>query len=161
MGVDAKLFVTCGQDKSVEVGKSVANALDFWVRDKVDTYWKENTDCVNRMQFLFKERQKTESSDFKFTNGIKDIDTRDFESYRLHFGCGDENLRMLWMHTRCSCDYSDTYEGEKVIFSIGHWGMCDEIMKVVAEAVKPFGDVYYDHNDCDDEDFVKLFQDKE
>ena len=27
---------------------------------------------------------------------------------------------------------------------------------VVAKAVAPFGDVYYDFNDCDDQDFVKL-----
>ncbi|CAH9013027.1 hypothetical protein VP249E411_P0085 [Vibrio phage 249E41-1] len=29
-------------------------------------------------------------------------------------------------------------------------------MKVVAKAVAPFGDVYYDFNDCDETDFVKL-----
>lgn len=40
--------------------------------------------------------------------------------------------------------------------SVGYWGSCDEIMMVVAKAIKEFGDVYYDFNDCDDLDFIKL-----
>ena len=34
--------------------------------------------------------------------------------------------------------------------------MCDEIMKLVGTALLKFGAVYYDHNDCDDEDYVLL-----
>jgi hypothetical protein len=35
--------------------------------------------------------------------------------------------------------------------------MSNEIMNQVAIAVMQFGDVYYDHNDCDDEDFVLVY----
>ncbi len=30
------------------------------------------------------------------------------------------------------------------------------IMSVLSGALKPYGDVYYDFNDCDDEYFIKL-----
>lgn len=75
---------------------------------------------------------------------------------KLFVTAKQSEARSLFCTHSCSCDYSDTYDGEKIMFSIGHWGMCDEIMKVVAKACKEFGTVYYDHNDCDDKDFIKL-----
>lgn len=73
----------------------------------------------------------------------------------VNFGCGDENKRTLKVFPDCSCDYG-IYLGDKIIFSISHWGSHEEIMQLVGGSLKCFGDVYYDHNDCDDEDFVKL-----
>lgn len=70
-------------------------------------------------------------------------------------------MEIISQHRRgcclCYTDHSDTYEGDKIIFSIGCWGSYNEIMMIVADAVKSFGDVYYDFNDCDDQGFVKLF----
>lgn len=150
MSVDSKLFVTCGRDKTIEVGQAVRKALDIWVREELDATVKR-TGSPNR-SFLLTNPIKS----IYLTNGVKGINTQEFRSYTFHFGCGDKFERMLWMHVDCNYDYSDTYEGDKIIFSIGCWGMYDEIMKVVAKAVAPFGDVYYDFNDCDDQDFVKL-----
>ncbi|CAH9013069.1 hypothetical protein VP249E411_P0087 [Vibrio phage 249E41-1] len=36
MSVDSKLFVTCGKDKTTEVGQAVKKALDVWVREELD-----------------------------------------------------------------------------------------------------------------------------
>lgn len=154
MSVDSNLFVTCGKDKTIEVGQAVRKALDVWITKSLDTYWQNHTDAVNRIQFLRDEDYRAQSE--VYTNGVKSVDTHEFRHYTFHFGCGDRNARMLSMFIDFSCDYSDIYGGDKIIFSIGCWGMYDEIMKVVAKAVAPFGDVYYDFNDCDDKDFIKL-----
>ncbi|CAM0108035.1 hypothetical protein VPH5P1C_0079 [Vibrio phage 5P1c] len=53
---------------------------------------------------------------------MKRIDTCEFRHYTFHFGCGDLGARMLGMFVDCDYDYSDTYEGDKIIFSIGCWG---------------------------------------
>ncbi|AGH31875.1 hypothetical protein VPIG_00017 [Vibrio phage PWH3a-P1] len=151
MSVDAILFVTCGKDKTQDVGSAVKKALDHYVREILDKA-VEKSGAINRGHFI--HNGVFDSSNY--CNGVSSIETTDFSFFRFHFKNGDENSRVLCMYTDCSCDYSDTYEGDKIIFGIGHWGDCDGIMKVVAEAVKPFGDVYYDHNDCDTEDFVKL-----
>ena len=150
MSVDSKLFVTCGKDKTIEVGQAVKKALDVWVREELDATVKR-TGSHNRGYLI-----ANPIKGLHFTNGVKSVDTHEFRHYTFHFGCGDRNARMLGMFIDCEYDYSDTYEGDKIIFSIGCWGMYDEIMKVVAKAVAPFGDVYYDFNDCDDQDFVKL-----
>tara|TARA_Y100001956_G_scaffold4944_1_gene4465 strand:- start:22369 stop:22836 length:468 start_codon:yes stop_codon:yes gene_type:complete len=153
MSVDSKLFVTCGKDKLTEVMNSVIDSLNVYQRTKLDNYWQNNTDAVNRIHFLRDEDYREQSK--TYTNGVRG-DFYNFDVLSLTFGNGDENLRMLQVFPDCSCDYDDIYEGDKIIFSIGCWGMYDEIMKVVAKAVAPFGDVYYDFNDCDDKDFIKL-----
>tara|TARA_B100001105_G_scaffold119372_1_gene95629 strand:- start:2351 stop:2818 length:468 start_codon:yes stop_codon:yes gene_type:complete len=153
MSVDSKLFVTCGKDKLPEVMNNVIDNLNVYHRAKLDNYWQNHTDAVNRIHFLRGEDYRAQNK--TYTNGVSG-DFYNFDVLSLTFGNGDENLRMLQVFPDCSCDYSDTYEGDKIIFSVGCWGMYDEIMKVVAKSVAPFGDVYYDFNDCDEEDFVKL-----
>jgi hypothetical protein len=153
MGVNAKLFVTCGEEKGLPVMRSVAKALGKYTRDKL----REHCGSIPHIEFV---RSKAGE---KYTNGLEKIIGYDGETFRFIFGNGDGDdrsaeRRMLWMNTTCSCNYSDTYKGSKIIFSIGHWGSCDEIMLIVAEAVREFGDVYYDHCDSDDEDFIKLFE---
>ena len=154
MSVEAKLFVTCGKESFVGVMESVVTELNTYVRDKLDNYWKTHTDAINRLHFLHSENYKAQSE--IFTNGVR-IDALDICMLSVNFGNGDENKRSLRIFSDCSCDYDDTYEGDKIIFSIGCWDSSDEIMKVVAKSVAKFGDVYYDHNDCDEEGFVKLY----
>jgi len=154
MSVDSKLFVCCGKEKLFEVVESVIDNLNIYSRSKLDEYWTQNTEANNRIHFLNGEEYKDQSK--KYSNSVKG-DFRCMDVLSLTFGNGDENLRTLKVFPDCSCDYSDTYEGEKIIFSIGCWGMYEEVMQVVAKAVSSFGEVYYDHNDCDDEDFIKLY----
>ena len=153
MSVDSKMFVTCNKDDVINIGNSVTEALNTYVRDKLDNYWKNNTTCSNRMQFLFDKSLEEHSR--KFTNGVS-VTTYNFDSFVISFGNGDESRRSLFMSPTCSSDYNDVHKGYKVIFSIGYWGSSEEIMEVLSEALKPYGDVYYDFNDCDDEYFIKL-----
>lgn len=153
MSVDSKMFVTCKKEDVMSIGNSVTEALNTYVRGKLDSYWRYNTTCSNRLQFLFDKSLEEHSR--KFTNGVS-VTTRNFDSFVISFGNGDESRRNLFMSPTCSSDYSDVYDGYKVIFSIGYWGSSEEIMNVLSEALKPFGDVYYDFNDCDDKDFIKL-----
>jgi len=154
MSVESKLFVTCGKEDLYGVADAVINALNVYSRKKLDDYWENNTDAFHRMQFLCQEQFQSEAS--RFSNGCR-ASFYNMSCISFDFKNGDENSRSLRMLTDCSCDYSDTYDGDKIIFSLGYWGSNDEIMQVVAKAVSAFGDVYYDFNDCDDQDFVKLY----
>ena len=153
MSVDSKMFVTCNKEDVISIGNSVTEALNNYVRDKLDNYWRYNTTCSNRLQFLFDKILEEHSR--KFTNGVS-VTTRNFDAFVISFGNGDESRRNLFMCPTCSSDYNDVCDGYKVIFSIGHWGSIEEIMNVVAGALKPYGDVYYDFNDCDEVYFIKL-----
>ena len=152
MSVDAKLFVTCGKDKLFDVMESVIEHMNIYVRAELDHYCKNHTDASSRFHFLLNKDYFEQSKNF--TNGVR-IGCHDFRCICIDFGNGD-GRRSLRVFPDCSCDYLDIYDGDKIIFSIGHWGNCDAIMQVVALAVKEFGDVYYDHNDCDEHDFVKM-----
>ena len=153
MSVDSKLFVTCSKEDVITLGSSVAEALNKYSRQKLDDYWTNNTDACNRFHFLHNESYKGQRE--KFTNGVS-ITSYNFDMFTFTFGNGDDSLRSLHMFPTCSDDHNDIVEGYKVIFSIGYWGGSDEILMVVAEAIKEFGEVYYDFNDCDDLDFIKL-----
>ena len=153
MSLDSMMFVTCNKEDVISLGNSVATALNTYVKDKLDSYWSSNTTCSNRLQFLFDKCLEEHSR--KFTNGVS-ITSHDFDAFVISFGNGDESRRNLFMFPTCSSDYSDVCEGYKVIFSIGYWGSAEEIMSVVSEALKPYGDVYCDFNDCDDAGFIKL-----
>lgn len=153
MSVDNKMFVTCNKEDVISVGNSVTEALNTYVRDKLDNYWKNNTDAQSRLNFMWSDSYKDQSN--KFTNGVR-VTSHNFDTFVISFGNGDDCIRNLFMFPTCSSDYSDIFDGYKVIFSIGHWGSSEEIMNVLSEALKPFGDVYYDFNDCDDKDFIKL-----
>lgn len=153
MSVDAKLFVTCGKDKLFEVVNAVVAQLNVWVRSECDTYWKTHTDAVSRMHFLHNEDYVPQSR--MFTSGVR-ISAYDMKMLAIHFGCGDVGHRTLGIFPDCDSDYHDTYTGDKIIFSLGCGGKSNEIMQQVALAVAEFGDVYYDRNDCDDEDFVLI-----
>lgn len=147
------MFVTCNKEDVINIGQSVSQALDKYSREVLDYHWQNNTDYSNRLQFLCSDENKQRES--RFTNGVG-IRSYNFDHFLFSFGSGEYLERSLSMFPTCSSDYSDTYDGYKVIFSIGMWGKYDEIMMVIAEAVKEFGDVFYKPNDCDDKDFVKL-----
>ena len=153
MSIDSMMFVTCNKEDVISIGNSVTKALNTYVRDKLDSYWRYNTDAQSMVNFMWSDSYKDQSN--KFTNGVSVI-TDNFDTFVISFGNGDDSRRSLFMFPTCSSDYSDVREGYKVIFSIGHWGSAEEIMSVLSEALKPYGDVYYDFNDCDDEDFIKL-----
>lgn len=152
MSIDSKLFVSCDKQDVLNIGHSVSKVLDEYSRAKLDDFWQNNTDACNRTHFLHNESYKEHS--VNYTNGSS-ISSYDFNTFVFTFGNGDKNRRNLFMFTDCSSDYEDIKGGYKVVFSIGYWGSSDEIIQVVIEAVKQYGEVYYDFNDCDDEDFVK------
>lgn len=148
MGVDAKLFVTAKQGQENLVYAKVKEAIDDWQRDLLKSEMiVQNT--TNIFSFIDKNKHN-------WSNGVASIDTHDFRSFNMHFRVAGESRSLFCTHG-CSSDYSNVYEGNKIIFSLGYWGKSDEIMKIVAKAAKEFGEVYYDFNDCDDKDFIKLY----
>lgn len=142
MGVNTKMFVATDSNNILKLMPKLIKAINVWQRDKLDTYCKSKG-FKSRMEYLF---QKDSNNNKVFTNGIYNVSTTDFRSFNIYFTVHGEK-RALFITHECSCDYSDTYEGEKIIFSLGASGMSEEIMMVVAEIVKEFGDVYYTPND--------------
>lgn len=153
MSRDSKLVLSCNKEDVLNIGNSVSKALSEYARNKLDDYWKNNTDAESRINFMWGESYKDQNH--RFSNGVT-VTAHDFDTFWFIFGNGDEQKRSLFMFTTCSSDHEDIEGDYKIVFSIGYWGNAGEIMMVVAEAIKEFGDVYYDYNDCDDLSFIKL-----
>lgn len=154
MSVDTKLFIAAKEEKFLEFMPKVIQALNKWQRNELKEYATQQG-FNNPLQFLFRNEEKEINKNLKnFTNGVE-CESYDFKSFNINFIVHGENRHLFVTHS-CSSDYSEIYEGDKTIFSLGCWGMSEEIMMVIAEPLKEYGGVYYDYNDCDDIDFKKL-----
>jgi hypothetical protein len=154
MGVSTQLFVATESKNIVDVMPVVIDAINKWQRKRFDKYLAEKG-FDNRVSFLFRDKDVGVNKHLKdYTNGIYDITTNDFRSFNVDFTIHGEQRTVFVTHT-CSNDYKDIHNGEKIIFSLGCWGMSREIMTVIGGAVKPFGDVYFMEDDTTDE-WVKL-----
>lgn len=149
MGVDTKMFVTVGKDKLYDVLEVAIDTLNKWQRAQLDKYVEENTEYNTRVAFLWSEDEEAK----KWSNGV---------SCDFHFvGCINVNFkvgenRRLAVIADIESDYSDVYEGEKIIFSLGCWGKSAEIMEALFEPMKQFGRVFYVYDDCSGEDFKEV-----
>lgn len=153
MGVNTKMFVTAKKERILEVMPKVIQTINDYVRFEFNKYMKEIREDWNFIQYSIK--YKKEGSNLKrFTNGVGSCYSYDFGSFHIDFSVNDENRSLFVTHT-CSNDYSDVYVGDKIIFSLGCWGSSEEIMLLLADTVKEFGDVYFTKNDCET-DFIKL-----
>jgi hypothetical protein len=151
MGVETKLFVTAKKEVMFDLMPKLIKDINEWQRAKLDAEAKNNG--FSRMRFLFSISENIEVKK-NWSNGISNVGTRDFNLFTINFRVNGERRRLSISHD-CSCDHSDTYEGDKIIFSLGCYGISEEIMLVVAESVKGFGDVYYNPNDST-YDFKKI-----
>lgn len=154
MGANTTMFITTKKENILEIMPKVISALNKWQRNELDNYWNKKG-FENRAQYIFRDKENPKNKDLKdYSNGIRKITTHDFRSFSINFNVNDETRNLFITHT-CSTDYSEIYEGDKIIFSLGCWGMNKEIMLVIANAIKDFGDIYFVENDCA-EDFIKL-----
>jgi hypothetical protein len=154
MGVNTKMFIAVKKEAIIDIMPIVIDALNKWQRRDLDRY-ADSKGFENRMSFLFRDKDAEVNKGLKeYSNGIRTCGTYDFRSFNINFTIHGESRQLFITHT-CSSDYSDTYKGDKIIFSLGNWGMSEDIMMVVADAIKDKGDLYYVKNDCSD-DFKKL-----
>lgn len=147
MACETKVFVATKKENIINVMPKLINDLNKWQQNQLDTHWEEKG-FKSRLQYLC----ATENNDF--TNGVE-VNSCDFNSFTIDFKVRGEQRSVFVTH-KCSMDYSDVYEGEKMIFSLNMWGMHKEIMNCIAESIKEFGEVYYTENDCY-EKFVKIY----
>lgn len=102
----------------------------------------------------------TEKKDvFEVLSTIKDALTKDYSVFprieyepngryfNFFFKINNES-RMLMVHFDCDRDYSE-YSGSKIIWTLNYWGLAEEIVLSICKAMKRFGQVYYEANDCD------------
>lgn len=149
MGVDSKLFVVCKQEEKMSVVKTVLDVLDILSLERLSDKGSELD--IKRFWLL---RDDTYGH---YSAGAK-LRSYDFESFTIDLGVGDENSRIVQVHTECDCDVASYLPDGMgaVIVSLGCWGSSVMIMDTIADALKSFGDVYIDYNDCDDVDYVKV-----
>lgn len=155
MSVESVVFVTAGKDKTVDVGNAVTKALNSWLRSKLKLKVAE-LGARNTVDFL---RSGIYEGDSRWTDTVA-VSSYNFNILSIEFGCGDGDFesakrRVLSFYPDCSSESRETFEGDKLIFSIGCWGSYKEIMAVVSGALKPFGRVFYCENDSD-ADFEEL-----
>lgn len=140
MGVSTIMFITAKPESILEIMPKAIRALNKWQRNELANYAdRKGFDGI--LQFIMRDKSKDIGELKEFTNGVK-VNTHDFELFNIRFSIYGE-LRNLSATHVCSEDYSDIYQGGKIIFSLGSWGMSEEIMMVVAEAIKDFGDIYF------------------
>jgi len=66
--------------------------------------------------------------------------------FYICFKVNDE-FRMLSVHFGCDSDYSE-YGDSKIIWSVNYWGLAEEIVLNICKAMKQYGRVFYEANDC-------------
>ena len=155
MGVDTKMFIGTKKENILEIMPKVIEAINVWQRADLDRY-VDLKGFGNRMMYIFRDKDLEKHQDLKnYSNGISSVDTYDFRSFYINLIIASENRSLFVTHS-CSSDYSDVYKGDKIIFSLGCWGLSEEIMMVVAEAIKEYGKVFYCQNDCNGE-YKELF----
>lgn len=67
--------------------------------------------------------------------------------FNIYFKVKGES-RILTVHFDCDSDYSE-FGGSKIIWGVNYWGLSEEIVLGICKEIKPFGQVYYEANDCD------------
>lgn len=152
MSVDTKVFVMVNDSEKLKLIQQVTKEVNNFLRNAYHGMLKgKGEDHSFRSVREYKDSYSFQSQ----------VSTRDCKTFTLIFNVFSES-RMLWMNTICDCDYHEVGEdfnkdttGSKVIFSLGHWGHHKEIMQVVIDSIKEFGDTYYIENDCSG-DWVKI-----
>lgn len=151
MGVDSKVFVVADKSQALAIGQAVFEAIEKWQRELLDK--NAHAHGLTRLQFLFNENEnKKPNGSPMWTNGAR-IHASSFECFQIDFTVEGDH-RTLWYFTDCECDTDYITKEHTFLFSIGHWGRHARIMHEVIKALTPFGPVYYDHNDCDEHDYV-------
>lgn len=145
MSVDHKVFVCCSKNKVLEVYGAVLTALRDFYRNRVKELCSQYNCTV-----MWELPEETKSK----LNNV-DIASYNFEHFCVYFSTEKES-RQIFMSHSCSSDYKEIYDGEKIIFSIGCWGDHQIYMDIIKDAIKDFGDVYEDVNDCDNIGFEKV-----
>lgn len=154
MSVDAKIFVATAEGNIVQAVNLASKALEKFINDRLDIVVAKSHVYNNRHHAV----SCLKDSDTFYTNGVyrKTIAfSRDKPYFNIELGCGDQFMRNITVSSN-DCDYNNTHEGEKIIFSLGCDGSSKEIADVIASALHGFGDVYIDYNDCDSEPFFKV-----
>lgn len=146
------MFIATKEINILKVMPKVISSINKWQRSILHEYLKNNG-FESKLGFMFRDMEKYGGL-LDFSNGIGKVTTDDFRSFCINFIVKGEK-RNLSVFIDCSCDYSETYKGEKIIFSIGCWGMSKEIMMSFAKNISEFGDIYFCENDAAD-DFEKL-----
>lgn len=150
MSNDTTVFVMADPKDTMEIIQAVTKSINKMVSEKLNKHL-ENIGA-NKIAFIYGAYEKHDSE--KWTASAR-IHSNDFKIFQIIFGIGDgdkksANRRVLWINTDCSFDYSDTHDGNKIIFSTDSWGSHVDIMKVVIKALNGFGDIYYRKNENDD-----------
>lgn len=129
MSVDHKVFVACDVSKAIDVYHEVLKKIKELHFEQRRYFIKQYDDFFSIPTFI----QSSLVTPYVISHG--------FEYFNISVGFGN-GMRHMFMTHVCSSDYSETYKGDKIIFSIGSGGEHVEIMEAVKNALSPFGDVY-------------------
>ena len=147
MSVDTKCFVITDDWK--KACQTAEKALSAYVRGELD----KEADKVGatRLEYLFAFEGNEE-----FTNGCSVSCNNSFDTFYINFKVHTENRTVFVFVEESSHDLKDYTDKPVVRFSVGKWGGSDKIMKVLTEALKDLGDVWYIEDDSVSDEYVEV-----
>ena len=151
MGVDAKLFVKIEESRKLPAIQAATRAINELYHAEFDKAFRDSP-YENKMKFIFDSKDEQGTCLWSRPR----LDSYDAVNFSLSFRINGEG-RNLSIMTDIQTEHQRIIGFNPALwFSLGHWGLSDKLMKALVPSLKQFGEVYYDFNDCDDEDFVRL-----
>ena len=151
MGVDTKGVILTSKKDFWEVRQTIGHALYRAIRPHIEMpEWRAKREGVDVDWKLPEMLAPLQSySDPEYIS----------RSFQFIFKWNGEE-RILWVHTDCDCDLQASFgeDSEGIILSLGMWGSSEEIMKMVLEDMKGFGECYFLLSDVND-DWEKIGDD--
>jgi len=144
MGVDTKGFVMTEQKNAFDVAHVAVKAIEG-LMSQVNYDWRTSS-IIQKAQGvpLQFSTPKVTMSTFSHMLTVSFIFNGEDRQLSIHFDCDSDGE---------SCGYID---GPKIILSLGAWGSSIEIMTVVMQALKVYGNAYLIENDSIDYQLIKL-----
>ena len=152
MGLYARLFVKIEEDKKfLGIQKAMEAVNEFYLKK-----FNEALECSpyeNRVQFNLESKDE----DGRYLWSRPQLSSYDGEVFLLCFKINGES-KTLYIMTNIKDEHQRIIGNHPALwFSQGGTNrLTDELMKVIATPLKKLGDVYYDFNDCDEKDFIKI-----
>lgn len=128
MSIDTHGFVPIDHEPTLNDAQLVIQTIEKFIRTLPKNSEKEG-------------RMKSISSDFAVF----------CQMFNITFWDGDDR-RSMSVHFDCHSDYSDVYDGKKIIISLGCWGRSKMIVHDCIKAIQTAlssTDAFFQENDCD------------
>ncbi len=133
--------ITIPKSDFMQAVNSTIDHLNVWVRNQLDDYWKSNG-YDSRLDYLWSPDNKG-----LFDNMVK-VSCYNLNTLSIGIMCGELGANYITLHTKNTSDDS----GLELVFSVEKFSKSDDVLNVVKNACKSFGEVYYVVKESDEDE---------